>query len=56
MPDPVKDTVLTRDKVGQELFSECVKKMIDETEPADVEENKINKEEYDGIRRSRIKR
>ena len=47
--DPVKERqaasgVLTRDKVDQALFSDCVKKMIDKTEPADTEDNKINKE------------
>ena len=50
MPDPVKErktasSVLTCDKVGQELFSDCVKKMIYKTEPADIEDNKINKEQ-----------
>ena len=45
MPDPVKDSALTRDKVGQELFSECVKNMIDKTGPADIKDNKINKKE-----------
>ena len=55
MPDPVKDAVLTRDKVGQDLFTECVKKLIDKTEPADIEDDKINREELDSIRRCRIK-
>ena len=45
MPDPVKDAVLTRDKVGQDLFTECAKKLIDKTEPADIEDDKINREE-----------